>query len=71
MTPDLDTWLDLASALAIGLLIGAERGWSAREILDTRLSAGIRTFGLVGLLGGLGSLLAWPGSACCWRWPYW
>lgn len=58
MTPDLDTWLNLASALAIGLLIGAERGWSAREILDTRLSAGIRTFGLVGLLGGLGTLLA-------------
>jgi len=66
MTPDLDVLLDLASALAIGLLIGAERGWSARDILDTRLSAGIRTFGLIGLLGGLATLLAGHFGALAW-----
>lgn len=58
MTPDLDVLLDLASALAIGLLIGIERGWSARDRDDDRLAAGVRTFGLVGLLGGLAALLA-------------
>ena len=34
-----------ATALAAGLLIGAERGWRAREADDTHLVAGIRTFG--------------------------
>lgn len=58
MTPDHEILLDLASALAIGLLIGAERGWSARDTDDDQLAAGVRTFGLVGLLGGLAALLA-------------
>lgn len=49
--------LSLATALAVGLLIGTERGWQARETDDTHLVAGIRTFGLVGLLGGLAALL--------------
>jgi uncharacterized membrane protein (DUF4010 family) len=66
MTPDLNTWLDLATALAIGLLIGAERGWSARDTQDTVLSAGIRTYGLVGLLGGLGTLLAGHFGVLAW-----
>ena len=66
MTVDLDTLLSLASALAIGLLIGAERGWSAREAQDAQLSAGIRTFGLVGLLGGLGTLLAGHFGGLAW-----
>ena len=66
MTPDLSIWLDLATALAIGLLIGAERGWSARATQDTLLSAGIRTYGLVGLLGGLASLLADHFGALAW-----
>lgn len=66
MTPDLSIWLDLATALAIGLLIGAERGWSARATQDTLLSAGIRTYGLVGLLGGLASLLAGHFGVLAW-----
>ncbi len=49
--------LSFATALAVGLLIGTERGWSARDTEDTRLIGGIRTFGLVGLLGGLAALL--------------
>ena len=52
MPPDLEVLLDLASALAIGLLIGAERGWSARDSDDDQLAAGVRTCGLLGLLGG-------------------
>ena len=50
--------LDLGTALAVGLLIGTERGWSARDTEESQLAAGIRTFGLVGLLGGLAALLA-------------
>jgi uncharacterized membrane protein (DUF4010 family) len=46
----------LALALAIGLLIGVERGWQARGEADGRRVAGIRTFALLGLLGGLAGL---------------
>lgn len=43
----------LLLALALGLLIGIERGWSQRnEARGTRV-AGIRTFALLGLTGGL------------------
>ena len=52
-----DQLLNLATALGVGLLIGTERGWSARATEDARLIAGIRTFGLAGLLGGLAALL--------------
>lgn len=47
----------LGIALALGLLIGAERGWQEREAPEGRRFAGIRTFGLFGLLGGLWALL--------------
>ena len=40
-------------ALALGLLIGVERGWSHRQDADGTRIAGIRTFGLLGLTGGL------------------
>ena len=46
----------LALALAIGLLIGVERGWQLRGEADGRRVAGIRTFALLGLLGGLAGL---------------
>lgn len=48
----------LGIALALGLLIGVERGWSSREEAEGARLAGLRTFGLVGLLGGLWGLLA-------------
>ncbi|MGV8844127.1 MAG: MgtC/SapB family protein [Pseudomonas sp.] len=54
----LDALLNLAIALGIGLLIGAERGWSARAEEDSNQVAGIRTFALGGLSGGLATLLA-------------
>jgi uncharacterized membrane protein (DUF4010 family) len=48
----------LGLALAVGLLIGAERGWQERSATEGERVAGIRTFGLLGLLGGLWALLA-------------
>ena len=45
-------------ALAIGLLIGAERGWKSREAKDGERIAGLRTYGLTGLLGGGAGLLS-------------
>jgi uncharacterized membrane protein (DUF4010 family) len=43
----------LAVALAIGLLVGLERGWQTREESDHQRTAGLRTFALTGLLGGI------------------
>jgi len=55
---NLELLLDLATALGLGLLIGAERGWSARDQTDSEPVAGIRTFGLTGLFGGLAAVSA-------------
>lgn len=43
----------LAEALAVGLLVGLERGWRERDLPDGGRVAGLRTFALIGLLGGL------------------
>jgi len=43
----------LAVALILGLLIGIERGWSHRLDADRSRVAGIRTFALLGLAGGI------------------
>jgi uncharacterized membrane protein (DUF4010 family) len=43
----------LGIALAIGLLIGLERGWRERDAQGGSRTAGIRTFTLIGLLGGI------------------
>lgn len=48
----------LAVALGIGLLVGLERGWKTREVEGGRRAAGIRTFALIGLLGGIVAALA-------------
>jgi len=48
----------LATALALGLLIGAERGWEEREAAEGQRIAGFRTYGLIGLVGGVCGLLA-------------
>lgn len=50
----------LLVALVAGLLIGLERGWAQREQADGTRVAGFRTFGLLGLVGGLGGLLPLP-----------
>ncbi|WP_183197526.1 DUF4010 domain-containing protein [Brevundimonas mediterranea] len=43
----------LGVSLAIGLLIGLERGWRRRSAGEGRRAAGLRTLGLTGLLGGV------------------
>jgi len=48
----------LAVSLAIGLLIGLERGWRAREESEGERAAGLRTHALSGLLGGVAGLVA-------------
>ena len=48
----------LAVALGIGLLVGLERGWKTRAVQAGRRAAGIRTFALIGLLGGILAALA-------------
>ncbi len=48
--------LNLATALGVGLLIGTERDWTNRQQAGGELVAGLRTFGLGGLLGGLAAL---------------
>jgi uncharacterized membrane protein (DUF4010 family) len=45
--------LRLGLALAIGLLVGLERGWRERDMPAGSRAAGIRTYGLSGLLGGV------------------
>ena len=48
----------LAAALAIGLLVGTERHWRERQEAAGRRTAGVRTFALTGLLGGVMAVLA-------------
>lgn len=63
----LDLLLNLATALGVGLLIGTERSWSGRgNNADMEELAGIRTFGLSGLLGGLAALSASHFGAIAW-----
>jgi uncharacterized membrane protein (DUF4010 family) len=57
---DVDILQRAALAAAIGLLIGIERGWQARQARDGARVAGIRTFTLIGGLGGISALL--PGD---------
>lgn len=53
----------LGICLAIGLLIGLERGWHARDKVEGMRIAGLRTYGLIALLGGLWGILAQQSSA--------
>lgn len=48
----------LGLALAIGFLIGVERGWRERESAEGERTAGLRTFTLIGLSGGVFALLS-------------
>lgn len=48
----------LSVALAVGLLIGLERGWTARGEGEGERAAGLRTLALGGLLGGVWGALA-------------
>lgn len=58
MEQPYDIGMTLLVALAIGLLIGIERGWSNRDEEEGTRIAGIRTFSLIGLLGAVAALLS-------------
>ena len=61
MTPENAQLLErLAVALAIGLLMGLERGWEYRQLREGGRVAGIRTFGLIALLGAIAVQLGGP-----------
>ncbi|MGR9046735.1 MAG: MgtC/SapB family protein [Gammaproteobacteria bacterium] len=55
---ELENFKLLGIALAIGLLIGIERGWESRNRDEGMRIAGLRTYGLIGLLGGIWALIA-------------
>lgn len=54
----LELFQRLSVALAIGLLIGIERGWQSRNEPEGGRAAGLRTHALAGLLGGTWGALA-------------
>ncbi|MEF2550106.1 MgtC/SapB family protein [Aurantimonas sp. A2-1-M11] len=55
---DIDLLSRLGVALSIGLLVGLERGWQTRDETSHRRAAGLRTFALSGLLGGVCGAIA-------------
>lgn len=55
---DTSLLLRLGVALAIGLLVGLERGWRQRDEEEGERTAGLRTYTLTGLLGALSALLS-------------
>ncbi len=55
---DAEALHHLAIALALGLAVGIERGWHQRDAAEGTRVAGVRTFALSGLLGGLAQLLS-------------
>jgi uncharacterized membrane protein (DUF4010 family) len=57
MGPD-QAYRDLAVSLAAGLLVGVERGWRQRDVEAGGRVAGVRTFALLGGLGGVIGLVA-------------
>ncbi len=48
----------VAVLLAVGLVIGIERGWKQRDEAEGERAAGLRTHALSGLLGGIWGALA-------------
>ena len=57
--------IGLGAALLVGCVIGLERGWQERDLREGGRVAGLRTFALVGLLGGVIGILPtalgpWP-----------
>jgi uncharacterized membrane protein (DUF4010 family) len=60
MDGELQWALRLTVALAIGLLVGLERGWKGRKADEGEREIGLRTLALIGLVGGLSGVLAEP-----------
>lgn len=62
MNAELEPFVRLAVALAIGLLVGIERGWQRRESEEGQRVAGLRTYALIGLVGGVVGFLGQDGD---------
>ncbi len=62
--PDfVDLFQRLGMALALGFLVGIERGWKRREAPEGTRAAGLRTHAVIGLMGGVtGALIPWIGQ---------
>ncbi len=54
----LEPFLRLGAAIAVGFLIGFERGWRKRDDPEGSRTAGVRTFALIGLIGGIAGFIA-------------
>jgi len=54
---ELENFKYLGISLAIGLLIGLERGWRTRDLREGMRVAGLRTYGMISLLGALSGIL--------------
>ncbi|MEO7410748.1 MAG: DUF4010 domain-containing protein [Sphingomicrobium sp.] len=61
MIESLDLWaqhgLRVAVALVVGVLVGLERGFKLKDQRDGHRVAGVRTFSLLGLTGGIAGLI--------------
>lgn len=55
---EIELFKRVGMALAIGLMLGIERGWETREVPEGTRIAGIRSFALMGLLGGIWGALS-------------
>lgn len=67
---DSESLSRLTVSLAIGLLVGLQRGWQTRDAEDNRRTAGFRTFALSGLLGGVTGLIALRTTASVIGWVF-
>jgi uncharacterized membrane protein YhiD involved in acid resistance len=56
LTVDKHTFIGLGVAALIGLVIGIERQWAGRASGPQARFAGVRTFFMLGLIGGLAGL---------------
>lgn len=54
----IDVFERLAMALGIGFLVGVERGWRYRDAPEGSRAAGLRTYAVAGLFGGVAGVLA-------------
>lgn len=57
LLPEIAALEGVALALALGLLVGIQRGWAERDKAAGTRFAGIRTYGLLGFAGGIAGAL--------------
>lgn len=55
--PEIERLIGVGMGLALGLLVGLQRGWALRDRAEGSRFAGFRTFALFGLGGGIAGVL--------------